>query len=874
VKSIKRAFRRFKALFTRRAVDQDMDNEMLLHLDLLTQEFRQSGMTPDEARRAARRRFGNILLIQDRGRDIRGAGLLDDLLRDVRHSLRGLRRSPAFTITVILMLALGIGANTAIFSIVDRLLLRDLPYPDGEQLMMVYESVPSTPRTNVSPANWMDWQRMSRSFEFLAAWNGITGTLTGDGEPELLLGQTASIEFFPALGVQPAIGRVFGAEEYEAGSSNVVLLSHRLWQGRFGGDPAIVGKSIELDGTPHVVIGIMPAAFHFVTPDVGFWTPYVLDRNRDWRGTSGRIMQAMGRLKSSVTPDSAQAEMQQIGKQLADTHTFNQNSSVAVVPLREVLTGQVRGSLLVLFGAVGVLLLIACFNIASMLLARAAARRREIAVRMSVGAGRLAILRQLLVESLLLASAGGICGYVIALWGVGTLVDVTPRNLIRVTEIPLDARVWLYTFGLTLATAFIFGIGPAFAATRDSLSEYLRGGGRSITQASRWRQALVLAQVSMTVVLLCGAGLLMRSFAALNGIETGVEAAQVLTMQVTMPASQYDRNQQVDFAQRAIERLKALPGVESVGAARSIPVMGGTSGTGVHILGTADRPMNERPMTRVRTVTPGYFQTLGMAVVRGRDFNNADLHENAEPVFIVNETFAKTHLSGLDPLNQTIKVWMSTDNPYARIVGVVADVNEGSIRNAPAPTVFYNFRQLTYAGVTLFVRSKDPSSLMRASVQALREVDPNLPVTQVRTLHEAFGLSIARERLNALVSAAFAVTAMLLASCGLYGLLAFVVAERTREIGIRMALGARASLVLKMVMQHGLRLVIGGAALGMVGAFVVSRSIQSLLFGIRSYDPATFAGVIALLVAVSAAATFVPARRATRVDPAITLREE
>jgi predicted permease len=539
-----------------------------------------------------------------------------------------------------------------------------------------------------------------------------------------------------------------------------------------------------------------------------------------------------------------------------------------------VLTGQVRRSLLVLFAAVGILLLIACFNIASMMLARAASRRREIAVRISLGAGRLAILRQLLVESMLLAVAGGIAGLLMAFWSVNALLQLTPRNLLRVTEVPLDARIWLYTFGLSVATGFIFGVGPAVAATREPLANYLRGMGRSITRTSRLRHGLVLAQVSMTVILLCGAGLLMRSFAALNGIRTGVDANEVLTMVVTMPSARYDRNQQVDFAQRAVERLRALPGVESAAAARSIPVTGGTSGTGVHILGTDDRPMNERPMTRVRTATPGYFKTLGMAVLRGRDFNDSDLRENAEPVFIVNETFAKTHLAGLDPLHQTIKVWMSSDNPYARIVGVVADVSEGSIREAPVPTVFYNFRQLTYAGVTFFVRSKDPSSVMRASVQSVRDIDPTLPVTQVRTLHEAFGLSISRERLNAVVSAAFAATAMLLASFGLYGLLAFLVAERTREIGIRMALGASASTVGRSVMQPGLRLVVCGAAMGVLGALAVSRWIQGLLFGIRPYDPGTFVAVIALLMAVSALAAFVPARRATRVDPAITLREE
>jgi putative ABC transport system permease protein len=871
---LKHAFRRFKALFTRRALDEDMNKEMRLHLELLAKEYEDSGMPPQEARRVARRRFGNVARIKEEGRDIRGAGILEGLLRDAHHALRGFRRSPVFTATVILMLALGIGANTAIFSIVDRLLIRDLPYPDGEQLMMVYESTASFPRNNVSPANWMDWQGMSQSFEFLAAWNSVSSTVTGEGEPELLLGQTGSVEFFPALRVQPFFGRTFVAQDYQPNSSRVVILSHRLWQRRFGDDRAVIGKEIDLDANAHEVIGVMPPDFYFVSPDTDFWVPYLLDRDRDWRATSGRIMLVMGRLKPSVSPAAAQAEMGPIAARLEKTHAFNQNTSVAVVPLREILTGQVRASLLVLFGAVGVLLLIACFNVASMMLARAASRRREMAVRSSLGAGRGVLLRQLLVESSLLALAGGTAGFFVATWAVGLLLAWTPRTLLRVTEVPLDARVLLYALALSVVTGFIFGAGPAFAATRNSLSEALREGGRSLTRSARLRQGLLITQVAMTVLLLCGAGLLLRSFAALNGVRTGVDAPDVLTMQVSLPAARYNRNQQVAFAQGAIERLRGLPGVEAAGAARSIPVMGPTAGTGVHIQGTQDVAMNERPMARVRSATPGYFATLGIPVVRGRDFNDGDLKENAEPVFIVNDAFARTHLAGRDPLETTIKVFMSSDNPYARIIGVVADVNEGSIRNAAAPTVFYNLRQLTYSGITLFVRGREPSSLMKTAAQAIRDLDPNLPVTQVRTLQQAFGLSIARERLNAIVSGAFALTAMLLASLGLYGLLAFLVAERTREIGIRIALGAKASSVLRMVMHHGLRLVLCGAVLGLATALAVSRWIRSLLFGITPYDPLTFAAVIALLVAVSALAAFVPARRATKVDPAITLRQE
>lgn len=801
--------------------------------------------------------------------------MLDILFLDVRHAMRGLRRSPGFTVTVVLMLGLGIGANTAIFSIVDRLLLRDLPYPDGDRLVMLYDTFPENERNNVSPANWIDWQRMSQSFEDLAAWNSFSMTLTGEGDPEQLSGQTVSSEFFPAVKVPPLLGRVFTAEDDRPRAPRVVLLSHRLWQRRFGGDPDIIGKAIQLDTTPHEVIGVMPAGFYFVSQDIDYWTPYALDRSRDWRATSGHIIPGiLGRLKPSVTLSSAQNEMRVIGRRLEEDYTFNKSTSVNVVPLREVLTGQARRSLLVLFGAVSVLLVIACLNVAGMTLARSASRRRDIAVRTSLGAGRGAIIRYLLAESLILAGAGAVAGFLIALWGVGALVQLTPRNLIRVADVPLDGRVLLYTFAVSALTGLLSGLAPASAATRGSLSEYLHGIGRSITRSARLRQGLVVAQVTMTVVLLCGAGLLFRSFSALNAVRTGVDANDVLTMQVSLPVARYDREQQVEFVRQAVENLQRLPGVQSAGAARSLPVIGPTAGTGFHVQGTSDVSMNERREARIRIATPGYFKTVGVPVVRGRDFTWDDQLPNAELVFIVNETFVKAYFASEDPLAVSMRVFMTGDPPFGRIVGVVRDVSEGSLRNPSLPTIFYNHRHLTYAGVTMFIRSSRPEALTQDALRVIHDLDRNLAVTQVRTIRQALGLSIARERLNAVVSAAFALTALLLASLGLYGLLALLVTERTREIGIRMALGARASGVLQMVLGHGLGLVAVGLIAGLSGALAVTRLIESLLFGVPVHDPATFIGVAALLVAVSTPAAFIPARRATKVDPVIALRQD
>jgi len=798
------------------------------------------------------------------------------LMTDVRYALRGLQRSPGFTATVVVMLALGIGANTAIFSIVDRLFLRALPYPESNQLVMVNETFPGSTRNAVSPANWLDWQRLSHSFETLAAWNSATVTFVGEGYPEVLSGQAASAEFFPALKVSPLLGRLFTPDDDRPNAAPVVVLTHRLWQRRFGEDRNIIGKKIELDTRSFEVIGVLPQGFYFMNPLAEFWVPYALDRQRDWRANSGRsIPSILGRLKPGVAMAAAQAEMRTIAGQLEQSYVFNKKTSVNIVPLREVLTGEVRTSLLVLLGAVSVLLLVACFNVASMMLARSSSRRREIAVRTSLGAGRGAIVRQLLVESLLLAGAGGAVGFLVALWGVNAMVELTPRNLIRVVEVPLDRWVLMYTFGISLLTGLAFGLAPAITATRGTLAGYLHGVGRSITQSARIRQGLVVAQVMMTVILLCGAGLLVRSFAALNAFSTGTDANQVLTMQITMPAARYDSNQQVELVTRIIERLEKLPGVQSAGATRSLPVIGPTAGTGVHFKGTPDVPMNDRPMARIRMATPGYFKTVGTTIVRGREFIWDDQRPNAELAFVVNEAFVKAHLPGKDALATSMSVvWMNLENQFGRIVGVAADVREGSLRGDVEPTVFYNQRQLTYSGMTLFVRTNRPSSIAREAVQLIHDIDRNVPVTQIRTLRDAFGQSIARDRLNAVVSGSFAVTALLLASFGLYGLLAFLVAERTREIGIRMALGAKAATLVQMVMNHGLSLIAVGGVLGLIGAFVVSRFIKTLLFEVSSYDPTTFIAVGLLLTLVGALAAFLPAYRAATVNPIVALRQE
>jgi predicted permease len=874
--------RRLKALFSWSSRDRDMDQEMAFHVESLAREYMQSGMNGEDAERAARRRFGSTLHMKERGHDIRRAPVVEDMVRDVRYALRGLRRAPGFAAAVVLALALGIGGNTAIFSVVDQLLLRPLPYPDGEQLVMVYESIigydsgsaASPRRPDASPANWLDWQRESRTFRSLAVWDPAVVTVRGLDEPLRLKAQLVSSEFFPLLGVRPLLGRTISADDDRPKAPRVVVISHALWQSRFGGERGVISRVVQVNGQPAQIVGVMPDSFRFVYQDTDLWGAARLDRDRPWRDTSGRFINVVGRLQPGVTMAAADTEMRAIASRLAGTHAFNKDTSVDLVPLREELTGQVHTSVLVLYGAVGVLLSIACFNVANLLLARAAARRREIAIRTSLGAGRLAIVRQLVVESVVLAVIGGALGIGLAHWSLDALVAFAPADLLRVPVLYVDRRVMLYALGLSVLTGLVVGLVPAVSVACRSLAVRMRASGSNVTQSPRVRQALVVCQVAMTVILLCGAGLMIRTVLALDSSNNGFDKRNMLTMEVALPAARYTPERLSDFFRRAGEALQALPGVEAIAAANSLPVIGTPQGgTSFNRLGTPVLPMNESPYTVVRIVTPAYFRTLGIPIVQGREFADTDRGGEAGG-FVINEAFVRTYLQGIDPLTVSLSVWMQEKNPHLPVIGVVGDVSEGSIRDQPQPTVYYNHRQMPAPAMTLFVRTRTPEALRQRIVDALRAIDPTVPVTELRTLESAFGESVARERLNALVSGAFALSGLLLASLGLYGLLAFLVTERTKEIGIRIALGAQLAGLTRSVIGGGIRLVALGAVIGVGGSLLLSRWLGPLLFGVTPYDPATYTTVLALLGIVAVWASYLPARRAARVEPLIALRQE
>jgi len=811
----------------------------------------------------------------DRSRLFRPRAQIEDLLRDIRHAARGLARTPGFATAVVLTLALGIGGNTAIFSVVDQVLLRPLPYPNGDELVTIYEAGRASPaHFSVSPANWLDWQRQSRTFSGFAAWRTAAFTLTGVGEPLRVNGQLVSAEFFPVLGVSPLLGRTISQQDDRPNAPSVALLSYELWQRRFAGDPNTIGRTIQLNDRPVEIIGIMPAGFRFIYQDNDVWSASQLDRNENWRHTSGRFIRVVGRIRRGTTMAAARSEMQTIAEGLAATYEFNTNTTVDLVPLREELTGQVQSSIVVLYAAVAVLLLIACVNVANLLVARSASRRRELAIRTSLGAGRLAIVRQLLVESSLLAIAGGAVGIALASVSIRALLAFAPSDLLRVTTLTVDRRVLLYAIALSVLTGIVVGLVPAMVDRRRSLVSSLRAGGSNVTAAPRVRQILVVCQVAMTVVLLCGAVLLVRTLIALNRADAGFDKHGLLTMNVVLPAARYTPERRVAFFRDAVAALRALPGVESAAAANSLAVIGSPrGGTTFHRIGTPELPMNDRPSVVIRVVTPQYFHTLRIPVLRGREFTEAD-DANPAAGFIVNEAFAKTFLSDVDPLATAISVWMERENPHLPIIGVVGNVSEGSVRDEPQPTVFYSHRRMQETGMTLFARTGQPETVASAAVNAIHAIDRNLAVTRVRTFDSAMAESLARERLNALVSGSFAVSGLLLASLGLYGLLAFLVAERTKEIGIRIALGARLGTVTRSVIGSGLRLVAVGAAIGVVLSFVLLRAFETLLFGVTPYDAWTYAGVLALLGGVAASAAYVPARRAGRVEPILALRQD
>jgi len=799
--------------------------------------------------------------------------------QDLRYGARMLLKNPGFTLIAIITLSLGVGANTAIFSVINGVLLSALPYPQPEQLAMVWcdNRRQGIPDDITSYPNFVDWRDRNKTFQGMAGVTSDRYNLTGTGEPEEIRGATVSINFFQLIGVNPMLGRVFTAEEEQPGRDRVVVLSHSLWRRRFGGDPGVLNKTISLSDEPYVVVGIMPPGFQF-PENTEIWGPLAPDEGM--RGARfGFFLPVVGRLKPGVTRAQAQADLDVVANQIEKQFTDMAGYGVNVVPVLENTVGPIRRALMILFVAVLFVLLIACANVANLLLARATVRQREVAVRAALGAGRWRIVRQLLTESMLLAVLGGALGVLLAWWGLRLLVDLSPANIPRLETIRLDGRVLWFALALSLVTGLIFGLAPALQTSHLKLSEALKEGARTGAgggRAQRIRGVFIVAEVALTLALLVGAGLLVRSFWRLQNVNTGFKTDHLLTLRVTLWGSKYRQGAQaVSFYERLQERLAALPGVVSASATSDIMLRRLATSASFTI---ENRPRDpgelalELPFDRVQ---PNYFQTMGVQLLRGRAFTAQDSRDNPR-VSIVNETFVKRYFPNEDPVGK--RFTFGGGGPNARwftIVGVVRDTKRQGIDQPVRIESWMPLAQMPSGSMDVVLRTTgDPLALGNAVREAVWSLDRDLPIPSIQTMEQILSERVAQRRLNMLLLGLFATAALILAAVGIYGVMNYTVTQRTNEIGIRLALGAQSGDVIGLVLKQGMALTLVGVAIGLIATFAMTRLMTSLLFGVSATDPTTFAAIAALLIGVALLASWIPARRATKVDPIVALRYE
>jgi putative ABC transport system permease protein len=802
------------------------------------------------------------------------------LLQDLRFGLRTLLKRPGFAAVAVLTLALGIGANTAIFSVVNAVLLRPLPFKDSERLVVVYETTQAVPRDFVSVPDLQDYRAASRSFEEFATFVPQSVNHTGSGEPERVVGAFATSSIFPVLGVGVARGRAFNAEDDAAGGGLVAILSNEFWQRRFAGDPGVLGRSLTFNGEPYTVVGVMPAGFqlHGVAPDVLLpaqkWPNYKVARasHNAW---------VIGRLKGGVTRATAEEELRSIAKRLEEAYPEdNRGRGVEVVGLQEHQVEDIRPALLILLGAVGFILLIACANIANLLLARGAARRKEVALRSALGASRVRLLRQLLTETLLLALAGGAAGLLFAQWGVDALLtlntaEIPLQNGLRL-DASLDARVLLFSLGLSVLTGFVFGIVPALQLSKADVNRDLKEGGGTVGEGgsrSRLRGAFVVSQVALSLVLLVGAGLLLNSFYRLLRAEPGFDPRNLLTMEYRLPKNRYAKGeQQWAFHREVVERVSRVPGVESAAVVRGLPFSGNGGSLTYAVPDRPAPPAGQEPKALENAIDPNYLRTVGLPLLRGRNFTEQD-GPDTQPVVLINRTMAEKLWPGEDPLGKRI------DFPEAKmsasVVGVVGDAKQYDIGERQEPQVYTAYAQNPHIFGTLVVRARvEPLSLSKSVREAVWSVDPEQPVWKVRTVEYLLGVNVADRRFVLYLMACFAGLAVLLTALGIYGVVSYTVAQRKHEIGVRVALGAQGRDVLRLVLRHGMGLALAGVCVGLAASLAVTRLLAGMLYGVTPTDPPTYAAVALLLAGVALLACLLPALRATRVDPIEALRYE
>jgi predicted permease len=879
---------RLRSLARRTRVEEDLDRELRFHLERQADENLAAGMPPAEARRAAFRKLGGVTQIQEECRDMRRTDYIESFWRDLRYALRSLRKSPGFSVVIVLTLALSIGANSAIFSVIDGVLLRPLPYPEADRIVRVFFHSANYPRFPLNPFDFRDFRGHNRSFQSLAGYTRADLQLSGTGQPERFTGFQVTAGFFQVLGLHPARGHEFTTNAEIPGNDRQAILSDRLWRNRFAADPDIVGRKITLDSQPFTVAGIMPpgtehpgneynGVAHGETVDV--WWPFTFRGDPAHRGS--HYLEAIGRLRKGVTTAQAQAELNALIAQLAREHPDALAGWQALaIPLYREIVGPSQRLLLVLLGAVGLVLLIACANAANLLLARATARQREIAVRSALGAGRARLVRQMLTESLLIALIGGGLAVAIAAAAVRTLVALLPAGFPRADTIHVNGAVFAFTLLVALATGVLFGLAPALQAARTDVQDNLRAGGRGAGSHRghlRLRSVLVVGEVSLACLLLIGAGLMLRSFVNLLRADPGFRPEHLLTARVALPDASYKPLEMPRFWSRLCASLDSVAGIRAAGVGTDLPWTGYDDNIGGFTIEGKKPAANEEFHARYHVASPGYFRAVGIPLVRGRFFRDGD-DMQAPPAMIVNLAMARRYWPDEDAVGKRITF---DDHPkekdWTTIVGIVGDVKDKPDSPSAQMALWWPIAQtpVSVDNMSVVVRGRaDPALLANDLRLAVRRMDPTLAVANIRPMDDIADANVSTPRFALFLVALFAGLALTLAAIGIYGVISYAVSQRTREFGLRMALGAQAGDVRRLVLRQGVKLALAGVALGLVGALALGRVMWSLLYEVRAADPATFAAVSVVAISVAALACYLPARRATAVDPANALRSE
>jgi len=872
---------RWRSLFRRNRVEAELRDELEYHHEQKVREYMAAGCNPTEAHRKASREFGGVELAKENCRDARRVSFLEDLLQDISFGFRMFRNNPVFALVAILTLALGIGANTAMFSVVNGVLLRPLPLPQQDRLVLIWEKDKDGLRSNTAWPTFMDWSRLNHSFTGIAAVSFWMPTSIGPSDAENLYGFRVSSTFFDIMGVKFALGRNFFPSEDVRGNQMVVILSYSFWQRRFGGDPQLVGKTIRLGSVDNVVVGVLPRDFPPIlafdpSKSVDIYTPLAYNASLPYACRDCHHLRAIARLRDGVSLAQASAEMNQITDNLYRQYPTEISAPGAILtPLKEYLVGEVSTALWALLAAVAFVLLIACVNVANLLMAWAARRQREVALRTALGARRTRIVRQFLTESLLLSVIGGAFGLLFARAGIALLQEAQLANLPRLREVGIDGWALAFTLGISVFTGVAFGLLPAARSTKPDLHETLKESGKSTAgrDRHRLRSMLVFADVALALLLLTGAGLMMKSFLRLLQVHPGFDPAHTLTLTMSLWGPKADDSPAAAFYQQVLERVRALPGVKAAGTTSQLPLGGNLDMYGIHVEGqTLPNPQDDPSADRY-SVSPGYLRAMRIPLLRGRDFDARDVAAAAR-VVLVNESLARKYWPDGDPIGKRLQVG-DTKGPWRTVVGVVGDVLHRSLDAPHTLQIYLPNAQFTDSDAILVVRTEsDPATVTAAVRGEIAALDPQVPVSAVATMDNVVSASVANQRFGALLFLLFGAVALLLTAVGIYGVISYGVVQRTHEIGIRVALGANRIAVLWLILAEAMRPALFGAAVGLCGALGLSRLLTSLLFGVKPTDLATYACVLVILIAAALLAAFLPARRAMRVDPIVALRYE